>query len=43
MCYLVGENNLKENSINIKDISSGNQKLVAIDSILDYINDNSSL
>ena len=43
MCYLVGENNLKENSATIKDISSGNQKLVAIDSILDYINDNSSL
>lgn len=35
---LVGKNDLENNSVTIKDMASGDQELVAIDSIIDYIN-----
>ena len=34
---IIGENDLKENKITIKDMVSGNQELVDIDNIIDYI------
>jgi len=35
---LIGEDDLKKNSVTIKDMATGNQELVAIDEVLDYIN-----
>lgn len=37
---LVGKKELDENKITIKDMATGDQELVAIDKILDYIEDN---
>ena len=34
---IIGENDLKENKITIRDMKSGNQELVDIDSIVDYL------
>lgn len=37
---LVGKNDLENDNVTIKDMSSGDQELVAIDGIIDYINFN---
>ena len=34
---IIGENDLKENKITIKDMVSGNQELVDIDNVIDYL------
>ncbi len=34
---IIGENDLKENKITIKDMVSGNQELVDIDNLIEYL------
>jgi histidyl-tRNA synthetase len=34
---IIGENDLKENKITIKDMASGNQELVEIDDLIEYL------
>lgn len=37
---LVGKNDLEKGSVTIKDMASGNQELVAIDNIKEFLNNN---